>query len=181
MSNSLQDQLLKAGLVNEKKLKQHKRSKKKQTKQQPKGQEVVNEASDLARKARAERTRLDRERNESLQMQAEQKAVVAQIRQMIEVNRIDHDRGKTGYQFVQAGKIKKMYVSDEQHAQLSRGQIAIVELDGGHELIPANIAAKINERQPDAVLLLHEKSTQPDDPGEDDPYADYPIPDDLMW
>ena len=179
MSNSLQDQLLKAGLVNEKKLKQHKRSKKKQAKQLPKGEQVVDETALQARQAREERARLDRERNEALQIEAQHKAIAAQIRQMIDVNRINRGRGQASYQFAQAGKIKKIFVSEEQHQQLSRGLIAIAQLDEQFELIPAPVAAKISERDQAAILVLHEKSAQQDD--EDDPYADYPIPDDLMW
>ena len=179
MSNSLQDQLLTAGLVNEKKLKQHKRSKKKQAKQQPKGQQVVNEASELARQTREERAARDRARNQALQREAHAKAIAAQIRQMIEVNRIDRSRGKEPYQFAAGAKIKKIFVSDEQLQQLSRGQIAIVALDDQFELIPAVVAAKIAEREPGAVLVMHQKGEQQQD--EDDPYADYPIPDDLMW
>ena len=179
MSNSLQDQLLKAGLVNEKKLKQHKRAKKKQSKLQPKGHEPESEASIIARQTRDERARKDREHNLALRAAAEEKAVASQIRQMIEDHRIDRSRGDIAYQFVDQGKIKKLYVNAEQQGQLSRGQIGIAKLDDAYQLIPANVAAKIQQRDQAAVLFLQEKSDQQTD--EDDPYADYPIPDDLMW
>ncbi|HKK57204.1 DUF2058 family protein, partial [Marinobacter sp.] len=38
---------------------------------------------------------------------------------------------------------------------------------------------KIMERDETAVIALHER--QADDQGDDDPYAGYEIPDDLMW
>jgi uncharacterized protein YaiL (DUF2058 family) len=35
------------------------------------------------------------------------------------------------------------------------------------------------ERDKTAVIVLHDRTS--DDTGEDDPYAGYEIPDDLMW
>lgn len=181
MSKSLQDQLLKAGLVDEKKLKQAKRAQKKQAKQLPKGQSAVNETREVARQALEERARADRERNLALQADAELRAVAAQIKQMIQAHRIERGRGDVPYQFVDGTKIKKLYASSQQQDQLARGQIAIARLGEGYELIPARIAAKIQERDESAILVLHDKSQQQDQDEEDDPYADYPIPDDLMW
>ena len=75
-------------------------------------------------------------------------------------------------------KIKKLNVTARQQDQLARGLIAIVALGDRHELVPAPIAEKIRQRDEAVVVLLNEKGTGVD---EDDPYADYPIPDDLMW
>lgn len=179
MSKSLQDQLLKAGLVTEKAVKQHQRSKKKAVRQLPKGQVVEDEAKRLAREALEERARLDRERNLELQKAAQQRALMAQIRQLLETNRIDRRGGDLAYQFVDDRKVKKILVRAAQHEQLCRGQIGIARLDDDYVLIPAAIAAKIRERDEGAVLVLHQKTALPAD--EEDPYADYPIPDDLMW
>ena len=61
---------------------------------------------------------------------------------------------------------------------LSRGQLAIVRLDQGYELVPAKVAEKISQRDPQCVVVLNEARTELD---EEDPYADFQIPDDLMW
>ena len=45
--------------------------------------------------------------------------------------------------------------------------------------MPRNIADKIAERFEEAVIFLADYKN--DIPAEDDPYKDYPIPDDLMW
>ena len=179
MSKSLQDQLLNAGLVTEKAVKQHQRSKKKAARQLPKGQTLEDEANRLAREALEERARLDRERNLELQKAAQQKALKAQIRQLLEAHQIDRRGGDQAYQFADERKVKKIYVRAAQHAQLSRGQIGIARLGDDYALIPAAIAAKIRERDARVVLVLNEKTALQVD--EDDPYADYPIPDDLMW
>jgi len=46
-------------------------------------------------------------------------------------------------------------------------------------VVPEKVARKIMERDESAVISLHDR--QQDDVGEDDPYAGYEIPDDLMW
>ena len=57
--------------------------------------------------------------------------------------------------------------------------IAISKLGEEYELVPANIAEKIAQR--DASVILVHNQPGADQVDEDDPYADYPIPDDLMW
>jgi hypothetical protein len=179
MTNSLQDQLLNSGLVDEKKLKQHKRAKRKQAKQQGKGPAPADEIKMAAQRVLAEQAERDRELNRALQQQAQQKAIAAQIIQLISRHRIERRGGDIAYQFADQGKIKKLHVNDVLQRQLARGQIAIVRLADDYQLIPAAIAAKIRERDAEVVLVLHQSETR--DIDEDDPYADYPIPDDLMW
>ena len=170
---SLQEQLLKAGLADEKKAKAIRNEKKKQRKQQPKGTVQVNEAEVRARQAREEKAERDR------QQEAEKKAIKAQIRQLVASNRLDRSRGETSYQFVDGKKIKKIFVNDAMVDQLSRGRLAIICVDDTYEIVPDKVARKIMERDDQAVIVLHDRKT--DDQGDDDPYAGYEIPDDLMW
>jgi len=60
---------------------------------------------------------------------------------------------------------------------ISAGQLVIVNFNGVFELVPPDIAEKIRERNPSLVIDLPEEQ-QPD---ADDPYAQYQVPDDLMW
>ena len=53
-----------------------------------------------------------------------------------------------------------------------------VRLGDATELVPKVVADKIAERNPDIVVRVKKADTVP---AEDDPYADYKIPDDLMW
>ncbi|WP_309044255.1 DUF2058 domain-containing protein [Marinobacter sediminicola] len=176
---SLQDQLLKAGLADQKKAKAIRNEKHKQRKQQPKGAVQVNETEVRARQAREEKAERDRQLNLKRQQEAEKKAVQAQIRQLVETNRLDRSRGETSYQFVHDKKIKKMYVDDTMADQLSRGRLAIVSVSDQYEIVAEGVARKIIERDAQAVVVLHDRKT--DDVGDDDPYAGYEIPDDLMW
>ncbi|AXS85102.1 MULTISPECIES: DUF2058 domain-containing protein [Marinobacter] len=176
---TLQDQLLKAGLADEKKAKTIRTEKRKQRKQQPKGAVQVNEAEIRARQAREEKAERDRQLNLERQHAAERKAIQAQIRQLVESNRLDRSRGETSYQFVHGKKIKKIFVDDKMVDQLSRGRLAIVHVNDNYEIVAEGVARKILERDENAVVVLHDRKK--DDAGEDDPYAGYEIPDDLMW
>ncbi|WP_375171589.1 DUF2058 domain-containing protein [Marinobacter sp.] len=176
---SLQDQLLKAGLADEKKAKAIRSEKRKQRKTQPKGTTQVSEAEFNARKAREEKAERDRELNRQRQQEAEKKAIQAQIRQLVDTNRLDRSRGETSYQFVHDKKIKKIFVDDTMVDQLSRGRLAIVFVNDNYEIVAEGVARKIMERDEQAVVVLHDRKAE--DTGEDDPYAGYEIPDDLMW
>lgn len=176
---SLQDQLLKAGLADEKKAKAVKNEKRKKRKQQPKGAVEVNETELRARQAREEKAEKDRQLNLERQKEADKKAIRAQIRQLIDTNRVDRAGGETAYQFVHDKKIKKIYVTDTVADQLARGRLAVVLLNDSYEVVAEGVARKIMERDESAVIALHERDA--DDQGDDDPYAGYEIPDDLMW
>lgn len=179
MSKSLQDQLLNAGLVDKKKAKAVQKEKRKQAKQVPKGQTVIDENKQLAEEARRQKAERSQELNRQQQLEAEKKAILAQIKQLITQHRLDRKGGEVAYQFVDSKKIKKLYLTELQQNQLSRGIIAIVKLNDQYELVPTAIAEKIAQRDESFVMLINQKSTEVVE--EDDPYADYQIPDDLMW
>lgn len=179
---SLQDQLLKAGLVDEKKAKQAKKEKRKTEKVQRKSKEVVvdevKEAAAQAREARAER---DRELNREREAKAEQKAIRAQIKQLIEMNcqkkAIGTDEG-VSYNFTDGKKVKSIYVSPQIQEQLANGRLAIAKIGDRYEVVPSVVADKIKQR--DESYILSQQAIA-EDIDEDDPYADFQIPDDLMW
>ncbi|MCG8394711.1 MAG: DUF2058 domain-containing protein [Pseudomonadales bacterium] len=176
---SLQDQLMKAGLADQKKARRAKQQKREEANKAKRGEIEVEDPAERARRQRAEQAEADRQREAQRKAEREKKEIAAQIRQMIEQSRIDRRDGDVAFQFVQAKKIKKAYVTAKQQRQLERGQIAIVAFDDSYELVPTVVAEKIRQRDEAAVLLLNERGSNEVD--EDDPYKDFPIPDDLMW
>lgn len=172
---SLKDQLMKAGLADAKKARRAEHEKRVQARD-PQAQT----AHDLAQQALAEKAERDRELNRVRDAEQAQRALAAQVRQLIEAHRIERKGGDISYQFTDQRKIKKLYVTSAQQDQLARGQIAIVRLGEGHELVPTIVAEKIRSRDEHAVVLLNTRTTASTD-GEEDPYAAYQIPDDLMW
>jgi uncharacterized protein len=177
MSNALKEQLLKAGLADAKKLKAVKKEKHQQKVQAGKNQKVVNEASLLAEQTRQQQIERDRQLNQQKQAVVQQKAIAAQVKQLIGTNTINA-QGDVGYNFTDGKLIKRLYVSKKQHDELSRGLLAIAKQDEQYYLLPAAVAEKIRQRQSDSIIVLNIKQQQQD---EEDPYADFKIPDDLMW
>ena len=179
---SLQDQLLKAGLVDKKTAKQIDKDKRKQKKVANKSSAPqVDETKLAAERARAEKAERDRALNAQRQAAAQQKAIAAQIKQLIERNK--QPKGANGkddvaYHFTFEKKVKKIYVSSAVQEHLTAGRLLIVGEGEHFELVPKVVAEKIAERNPNMVVQPPEGSTAVD---EDDPYAEYQIPDDLMW
>ena len=179
MALSLRDQLLKAGLVNEKQAKQVGKEKQKQKRLEHKGQVEKDESQKLAaQQAMAEKAARDQELNRQQQEKAEQKARAAQIKQLIEVSRLPKLTTEDYYNFVDDKKVKRLSVNTLMRDKLSRGSLAIVRHGGGYEVIPREAALKIQERDARRIVLLNTPTEAPD---ADDPYAAYQVPDDLMW
>jgi len=179
MANSFGDQFLKAGLVNKTRLDKAQKSKSKRQKLKHKQKiEVVDEATVAARQAAAEKAARDRELNRQQKEEAGRKAVHAQVRQLVELNRLPRDDGEVGYNFQDGAAIRKIFVTAEVHDKLARGLLAIARLDDRYVVIPSVVAGKIRQR--DESVIVSNAATQLES-GEDDPYADYKVPDDLMW
>lgn len=178
MSLSLQEQLLKAGLVDEKKVKQVKKDKRKSAKQKKHQKDTVDLTKQAAQQAQKEKADRDRRLNEERNQRAERRAVVAQIKQLVDENKVARGEGDVAYNFVDDKKVKKLYVTEGQHRQLSSGQLAIISFQKIYDLVPRDVASKIAERDESCVILAANKDAIQE---AEDEYADYKIPDDLMW
>lgn len=178
---SLQDQLLKSGLVTTAQAKTAKSDKRKQTQQQRKNNvTVVDEAKELVQKAQAEKAERDRELNQLKKQQEEQKQLLAQVKQLIELNKQPKDPDGLEYHFNVNNKVKTLYVSETMREQIIRGRLAIVKLGESYEVVSSDVAKKISLRDAASVIVNNEPGSGAVD-NKDDPYADYQIPDDLMW
>ncbi|MAT64058.1 MAG: nucleoprotein/polynucleotide-associated enzyme [Gammaproteobacteria bacterium] len=182
MGNSFGDQFLKAGLVDKSRLEKAKKSKRRQQKLKQKQKvEVVDEtavAAEAARKAAAEAAERDRELNRQRKAAAERRATQAQVRQLVEQNRLTDAEGDVVYNFQDGTLVKRLHVTETVRDRLAHGQLAIVRFDAGYALVPAGVAEKIGQR--DAACLVSPAGNRPQEDA-DDPYAAYQVPDDLMW
>ncbi|WP_026608744.1 DUF2058 domain-containing protein [Methylocaldum szegediense] len=179
MSNSLRDQLLKAGLVNEKQVKQASKEARKQQKQNRHGNAAAKDQDKRAAlEAKAAKIERDRLLNQERAKEAERKALAAQIKQLIEENRVPPGEDDIAHRFAHDNKVKTLYVSKEVHQDLVDGKLAIVTLESRYEIVPSAVAEKIRLRDESRVVLLNPPEQAED---VDDEYAEYKIPDDLMW
>ncbi len=182
MPGSLQDQLLKAGLSNEKAAKKIAKEKRKETKIARKsGVDLAQESREAMRSSQAEKAQRDRELNQTLHGKAQRKAINAQIKQLIETNRLEKGRGDIGFKFTDGKKVKNIYVTALEQKQLSAGMLSIVKHGDQYELLPRPVADKIRDRDEGRVIRIEENSDVALTEEEQDWYKDYEIPDDLMW
>ncbi|WP_194724481.1 DUF2058 domain-containing protein [Noviherbaspirillum malthae] len=176
---SLQEQLLKAGLVDKKKVRQASHEKSRQKKEELRsGTQAVDETRTAAIEAKQRNAERARELNAQRDAAAHEKAVMAQIVQMVQKNRQSKGAGDIAYHFTHGNKVERIYVSAAVQAHLIAGHLVIVCLGGTAELVPKVVADKISERDASVVVRVSKTSAEVD---VDDPYAAYQIPDDFTW
>jgi uncharacterized protein YaiL (DUF2058 family) len=143
-----------------------------------------------AQAAKAEHDRaLQRERNEK----AAARALRSELRQLIR----QHDQRTPAhdddvpYNFVHGKRIKRIYVTREHQAALSRGTLVIVNDEGRYHLVADAVAERIRARDPKRIIAAHGSShgashgASGDDAAQPNPddeyYAKFQVPDDLDW
>ena len=177
VKNALQAQLLKAGLVD---AKQTKKAAKQVQHAKKTGQDQQQQLKDDIEKAKQEKQEKDHALNQVKQQQLEEKTLRGNIIQMIKQYRIEHTDGDIGYQFIDENKIKKLYVNQQIYNAIVAGSLVIAKQESEYALIPQRLAEKIEQKMSGYIIGMQ---TQQDDQttDEEDPYAAYVIPDDLMW
>jgi uncharacterized protein YaiL (DUF2058 family) len=177
MSMSLRDQLLAAGLVS---AKQAREAERQQQRQQP----PKHKRDSVAQQPRAthsvssEKVARDQALNRQRQEKAERKARQAQIRQLVEQNKLPRLETEEFYNFVDGNRVRRIWADASVRARLKQGEIAIARHDGRYELVPAAIAARIRERDERAVIVATAVEA---DSAPDDDYKEFTVPDDLIW
>lgn len=177
MRNSLQDQLLKAGLVDKNKANKANKERRKNARQQRNGKDASPTTEE--RQQQREKAARDRELNQRRDEARKQREIAAQIKQLVENHRhprSDSEDDKPFY-FDNKGKVKQMYVSAQTYKMITSKKLTIVNCNGVFELVPTDIAERIRQRNPSLVIDLPEEKPI----SEDDPYADHQVPSDLIW
>lgn len=176
---SLQEQLLKSGLASSAKVKAVRTEKRKQQKRERHSAVgTTDEAKLLAQKAQEEKAEKDRLLNQLRKEEAERKQVAAQVKQLIDQNKLTLDDEGVKYNFTDDNRVKTLYLSEEHRDQLIKGRLAIVKSEQQYEVVPLAVARKIEQRDSSRVLVINEPEKEKP---VDDPYAGFEVPDDLMW
>lgn len=177
MSDSLRDQLLKQGLVDEQSVKKTRSNKRKKRRRGETDAEQAA-ASEAAAKREADRRARDRTLNARQQEERQRQAEEQAARQMVLDREIGHD-GDERFQFSHNGRIRPIRVSAAQRSDLAAGRLAIARTRGRYRLVPGDIVEFVQARAPFLIAWTAADSGGGDE--QDDAYADYPVPDDLMW
>ena len=181
-ANPLQEQLLKAGLVKKSKVAEVAREqlKAKQSRTAAGPSEIQLEAE----RARAEKVERDRALEAERKAQARAAELRAQARQIVNDRKVPRT-GESEYRFVVDGVIRTLLINDDLRRKLSSGVLVIARIDERFELLTRPAADKVRERVADMIVLDHGQAsgTEPDaSTSEDDAYyAQFKVPDDLMW
>jgi len=180
-ANPLQEQLLKAGLVKKSKVAEVAREQNKaRHAKAPAGPSEIQREAERARLEKAER---DRALAAEHKAQARAAEMRAQARQIIEDRKVPRS-GESEYRFAADGVIKTLLINEDLRKKLSGGQLVIVRLGERYELLPREAAEKVRERDPSMIVLDHGQrgDDAPASTSEDDAYyAQFKVPDDLMW
>ncbi|HTC50806.1 MAG TPA: DUF2058 domain-containing protein [Steroidobacteraceae bacterium] len=183
-SLSLRDQLLQAGLVSEQQVKEAERQAQRKQyqgqKQQPRAQRNGPSPQEIAAQKQAEaKAARDQELNRKQQEKAQRKALYAQIRELVSQNRIARPDVEETYNFIDGGKVRRIRADAALRERVTRGEVVLVRCEGRYELVPPDIAQKIRERDPRAVVA--QGQTSPEADTVDEAYKDFVVPDDLIW
>ena len=181
---SLQDQLLKAGLTTKQKARQANSDKRKKNKQKRSGaavetslQEQVKQDLEKTRLAKQEK---DNALNEEKKKQLAEKELQQRILQILTSHQFKAPQGEAEYNYSFNSVVKKLYVDDITHKALVNGRLALCGFDETTYIVTRETADKIATLDEHVILVKNDK-VDTEQVDEDDPYADYQIPDDLMW
>lgn len=153
MGNPFQDQLLKAGLVNKKQIKKAKHDQR-VTKKEKKNKAPETGPTKIQLEQAAEKKRI-KKLNKKRRAEEQQQEKIAQVKQLIEQNRLKQDSRGEAYNFVHGVKIKRIYVAKDIAEQISCGQAGIVCMQEKYDVVPRKIAEQIGSRDKESVLVLH--------------------------
>lgn len=179
MRNPLQEQLLKAGLVNKVKAAQVVREQAK--KHKGKGSAVQSSTQSEAQRSQLAKIERDRALAAERNARNQTNEARAQARQIIEAHKLPRE-GDLVYRFSDGDRIKDLLVNDALRAQLAAGTSVIVRHGEGYELLPRAAADKVHERDCTMIVLDHGNSqSSVSSDADDDYYKQFQVPDDLIW
>lgn len=177
MSDSLRDQLLKAGFKPSPKPQarphpHNPSAHKPQARQQPREMGEPDLAQAFALRAKADRAEREAVEREARAKAAEKKERKRKLQELLGGKPLNLDGADQVRNFEYAGKIRRIYVSREQLAQLNAGELGVVMHGGRVLLLDRATVLGAQDIAPEAVALLVDPSA---------PVADDGVPDDLMW
>lgn len=163
MKGSLQEQLLKAGLVN-KERSTHPKKKNSKKKRKP---------------VATAHQRIVPDNSPSPSELKKQKELRVEVKKRLRSYKINDKAGEIAYNYTINNRIKRFFVTEEQQKQLIEGALAIANWNGISYLIPFVAIEELRSLYPKINICV--STTDKNEMDKNDPYAEYAIPDDLKW
>ena len=178
---SLQEQLMKSGLINKQKAKQAQTEKRRKAKQKKKkGAVEVSEIQLSINEQKQLQKNQDLEKNRKTQAELDARSAHGKLIQMIAQHCEKNYQGEIDYHFTYDNKVKRIAVNEKIQQGLIRGMLAICVLNEEFYLINKEASAILADIDQSVLVALHDK-VEPLVSEEEDPYAEFAIPDDLIW
>lgn len=182
MSESLREQLLKAGFkaspTPPAKPHPHKPAPHKAASHKPhasKPQRAAGEpdlAQAFAMRAKVERAEHEAAEREAREKAAKKKETKRRLQELLAGKALNRDNAEEFRNFEYAGKIRRVYVTKDQLAQLNAGELGVVMHGGRALLVTREVVLTAQTISAEAIALLVDPNA---------PVADDGVPDDLTW
>ncbi|MDB2385739.1 DUF2058 domain-containing protein [Shewanella sp.] len=180
MANPFQEQLLKAGLVSKQKVRDTKTQKRRDKKAKvDDGSAALKQEIAAKKLAQIEK---DKQLNEQRFNEASEKGLVRGL--VTEFKKLAMTSAKDAdikFNFTFEKKIYALYVDQQRQSELLKGHLGIVRHEQVNYLVPHKLVERVHFLVPAWVGYMWTQEENTAAVEEDDPYADYVIPDDLMW
>ena len=202
---SLQDQLLKSGLASPEQLRKAQAEQRREKRREPRGKRGKRDDSQTpglrppkrsggGRQAAGERQRTDgggkegKGRAPSGSQPGKEPSVHAlnlRIRDLLDRHAQNDRSAELAFSFMRENTVRRVYVTDAQRRKLAGGELAVVGFRRRHHIVPSGVADEIQGLRP--IVFVHRAgaagagASATDASTDDDPYRDFPVPDDLHW
>lgn len=157
---SLQDQLLKAGLVKEKTKKAPKKHKKNTGRKKAAASGEISLEQAFRLRAKEEKEQKELSKREKLRLEAKRREQNEQLQALLSEAALNDKKAENERYFEHAGKIRKLYVTDSQQDGLEKGEIGIVFLKGRYYLVKIEHARQAGEIRPESVVSLQDQENK---------------------
>ncbi|MEO6967719.1 MAG: DUF2058 family protein [Rhodanobacteraceae bacterium] len=180
MSETLRDQLLKAGLKPARKREPARPEKTRRVTppvshakpQAGTSAEEVDLARAYALRAQAEKAERERSEREAQQQAQARRERKRRLHELLEGKSLNREAAEHPRHFEHAGKIRRVYVTTEQLRQINASELGVVVQAGRFVLVLREVVMQVQAIAPEAVALLVDPQADNSDDG---------VPADMMW
>lgn len=174
MSDSLRDQMLKAGF----KQTAVKKPQPKNAKSNAAKHKSGGKPNQAKRNTTGEPSSMERANIAERAVVAERKRIKGEIKAIIDAAKIENTKGESAHSYLVGKRIKQMFIAEALQKKLVDGELVITRLNGATYLIPSEAGERVKVLNPDWVVITPSSDGSNDI---DDEYADFQVPDDLKW
>lgn len=181
MADSLQDQLRALGLAKERAKGGSKKAPRKHSKNRSQSSKAAATPSPgemplgkaWAMREREEKKTIEQKRARKQEEDRKRREINKAIKEIIKGKRLNRDDAEVARNFMYRSRIRKVYVTPEQHRALGEGELGLVYLSGGYHVLEKEHVEAVRKIAADHVVDLED--------GADESEEEFPVPDDLVW